>query len=54
MDPNVNLDEMIDLATEHVDADEIDQDDARRLAELVLALDGWLVCQGFLPKRWAR
>lgn len=54
MDPNANLNEMIELATEHIDADEIDQDDARRLAELVLGLDDWLVGHGFLPRRWAR
>lgn len=32
----------------------IDQDDAARLAELVLALDGWISGGGFLPFAWKR
>lgn len=58
MDPNANLKEMLELATEiqeAYDADEtISEADSNRLAELVLALDGWLKGKGFLPTRWER
>jgi hypothetical protein len=61
MDPNENLKEQLRLANEMVDAAEdtdpsvqIDPKDAYRLAELVLALDGWLASRGFYPDRWLR
>jgi len=68
MDPEANLAEQLSLAAEIIeiidersddngvlsdeDKDEV-VDNAERLAELVQALDGWLLRGGFLPKRWA-
>jgi hypothetical protein len=57
MDPDAALDELLDLAdlvTRFADADgeRTDGSDVLRLAELVLALDGWLTASGFLPTRW--
>ena len=49
MDPNAALDELLNLATS--DLREFGND-VHRLAELVLALDGWLAKGGFLPSRW--
>jgi hypothetical protein len=49
MDPNASLEEMRSLALRSVDSED---DDQARLAELVLAIDGWLSNGGFLPKRW--
>jgi hypothetical protein len=54
MDPDSNLREMLELARAGVEAAVIDAVDADRLCELVLALDGWIVKGGFLPKRWQR
>jgi hypothetical protein len=57
MDPNACLVESLELAQRIVDA-ESDEDirvsDAGRLAELVLAMDGWLSGSraGFLPEGW--
>jgi hypothetical protein len=58
MDPDANLKELISLAqamlrTADRDESPIDPDDAVRLAELVLALDGWLLNRGALPAVWA-
>lgn len=53
MDPQANLDEQLRLAVRIQGA--IDggrppvADDVDRLAELVLALHGWMLCGGFLP-----
>lgn len=58
MDPNANLKEMLELAASIQEAYEdeegngVDQDDANRLAELVLALNGWIMKGGFFPKDW--
>lgn len=58
MDPHVVLAAQLRLAArilERADAGEpVDPNDAERLAELVQALDGWLVKGGFLPPRWTR
>jgi hypothetical protein len=58
MDPNANLQEMLRLAREVTrcldEGIEWDNDDAARLAELVLALNGWLKGGGFLPSDWQR
>ena len=59
MDPAANLEEQLKLArlilqTYYDEDQEIDQDDAARLAELVEALDGWITKGGFLPARWRR
>lgn len=56
MDPDENLEELLDLA-ENIQTDAaqdkaIDQAAAARMAELVLALDGWLTNGGFRPHRW--
>jgi hypothetical protein len=58
MDPNATLAEMLGLAEviqqEYGDTDGngVDQDDANRLAELVEALNSWIMKGGFLPKAW--
>ena len=61
MDPDSNLAEQIRIAEGLVDEDEdsMSASDmasslhaAQRLAELVLALDGWVRSGGFLPKAW--
>lgn len=58
MDPNDNLNEQLALARDILGRIENDQDldplDVMRLADLVVALDGWLQHKGFLPNRWAR
>jgi hypothetical protein len=58
MDPNANLEEQRRIAIhiiEAIDAGQVPQEaDVDRLAELVLALDGWLRSGGFLPASWAR
>jgi len=60
MDPNANLTEALELARilfpdreedTVTDADVLISNGAR-LAELLLALDGWLVKGGFAPERW--
>lgn len=58
MDPNATLAEMVGLAEliqkdyEDEDGNGVDQDDANRLAELVEALNNWILKGGFLPKAW--
>ena len=70
LDPDANLAEQIELARvilKKVDAvaeaeelsDDLEishevVDDAERLAELVIALDGWLRRRGFLPGAWKK
>lgn len=58
MDPNATLEELRKLATKINDGEcESDTDhfvSSNRLAELAIALDGWLSNQGFLPKAWER
>ncbi len=58
MDPNACYREMIKLASsiqDRADAgEEVSQEDTDSLAELVLALDGWLRGGGFLPFAWSR
>lgn len=59
MDPNANMREQRELAESIAagfddDDNPPDMDDARRLAELVLALDEWLSKGGFRPSRWQR
>lgn len=51
MDPDANLDEALELA---VVLERYEDDDARRLAELVLALNEWISRGGFLPAAWQR
>jgi hypothetical protein len=60
MDPNENMKEQLELAKrlladppDHIyDPETIA--DIHRLAELVEALDAWLLIGGFLPARWTR
>lgn len=60
MDPNATLDELLALTRSLLntpDADgvaesRLDPADAIRAAELVEALDGWLMMGGYLPRRW--
>lgn len=66
MDPNANLAEQRVLAARLLElpADEsgnytdAEQSEAyfaaRRLAELVIALDGWITANGFLPDDWSQ
>lgn len=58
MDPNATHKELKELATkvradyeDHV-RNGVDQDDADRLAQLVLAMDEHLANGGFLPTAW--
>jgi hypothetical protein len=55
MDPNANLAEQQRLAeriTRAADRGAVNLHDAIRLAELVMALDSWIRCGGFLPAAW--
>lgn len=55
MDPNANLKEQLEIARAILSDDEYDTGyDAVRLAELVEALNEWIVKGGFLPKDWSR
>lgn len=54
MDPNANLEAQREIANRIVNGDEWSRRDAERLAELVLALDGWIHGGGFLPEAWGR
>ncbi len=51
MDPNVNLEEQLEIAA-RIEASEDTLNDIMRLAELVAALDTWISKGGFLPNRW--
>ena len=46
------LAELIQKYYEDEDGKGVDQDDANRLAELVEALNNWILKGGFLPKAW--
>lgn len=60
MDPNANLEEQLEIAARILDysddpdvpEENIDPDDALRLAELVQALHDWISGGGFLPAKW--
>ena len=54
MDPNANLEEQRSIIDRMLDehSEYIDTGDALRLAELVQALDAWIVSGGFLPRSW--
>lgn len=55
MDPNTNIAELLDLAhqiLDRADNERLDEDHAERLAELMVALDGWIRGGGFLPRVW--
>ena len=60
MDPNANLEEQLKLAKSMIadwdnpNGNGIDQEDAARLAELVISLNEWIQKGGFLPKDWQR
>lgn len=56
MDPDANLKEQLELAESigkcQDEGTNCSQVDAARLAELVVALNEWLITGGFLPKPW--
>ena len=54
MDPDVCLKEMLEIAAKFLTGriHLADEEQAMRLAELVEALDGWILKEGFLPQRW--
>lgn len=62
MDPNACLAEMIEISNDLIDKEKnssaddpiADPVDAIRLAELILALDTWIVNGGFLPTDWSK
>ena len=58
MDPTANLNEQLVIAERimrHMDEDRYpDEQDARRLAELVEALHNWIRNGGFLPAQWSK
>lgn len=59
MDPDAALEELLALTDAPLDRAEftgwplLDPTEIARVAELVRALDGWLMAGGFLPRRWA-
>ena len=68
MDPTANLKELLDTARRTITASDLmgrsgsdverlaDEmiDSADRMAELVVALNDWIVSGGFLPKQWSK
>jgi hypothetical protein len=55
MDPNANIEEQRAIAARMLHGERPHSDwiaDAARLAELVIALDGWLCSGGALPRTW--
>lgn len=59
MDPNANLEEMNELAEAVLNDDEMavarwgsKEEQLNRLAELVVAMDDWIVGGGFIPDKW--
>ena len=56
MDPDANLKEQLELAKAILDGGQpgATRYNAERLAELVEALDGWMVKGGFEPRRWRK
>lgn len=52
MDIEAALEELRSIAAEHVDESRSDHADTGRMAELVLAIDGWLSRGGSLPDAW--
>jgi hypothetical protein len=57
MDPNANLEEARRIADRLLNQDAedgSDVEDGRRLAELVQALDEWIMKGGFLPRDWQK
>jgi hypothetical protein len=58
MDPSANIEEQLRIASRLVRQSDEDkpfrQVDVARLAELVIALDEWIVNGGFVPRRWTK
>jgi len=55
MDPDANLEEQLRIAyTILYGKAALDPDAAIRLAELVAAMDNWIILHGSLPKKWKR
>ena len=55
MDPDAVLDELLNLTGPLLDPSETGPESmtVSRIAELIDALDGWLLTGGYLPRRWA-
>lgn len=53
MDPNANLKRQLEIAKQILN-ETVDVDDVSLLAELVVSLDEWITCGGFLPERWRK
>jgi hypothetical protein len=57
MDPDAALDELLELVDQVLQLSDLGvcppDIDVPRVAELVDALDGWLMVGGILPRRWA-
>ena len=57
IDPDAALDELLDLTDQTIQLTDHGvrppDEDVARLAELVDALDSWLMTGGFMPRRWA-
>jgi hypothetical protein len=57
MDPDAALEELLHLTGPLLDLGDTEPAPASvtasRIAELVDALDGWLLAGGYLPRRWA-
>ena len=54
MDPNANLEELMELARLAIEQDCLSVIDTLRLAELIVALDEWIRKDGVLPESWAK
>jgi hypothetical protein len=58
MDPDANLIEQRNIARDLIArfdrGENLSDYDAARLAELVIALDEWIIGRGFLPASWQK
>lgn len=52
MDPDVCLERILELANHFIEEGDGDLDEVGEMAELVLALNGWIKGGGFLPTEW--
>lgn len=54
MDPDANLDALLELVNSVLDGHADVDDDYFEVCELVQAMDGWISNGGFLPKKWRK